>query len=82
MIEPHEYDLQGIEQGYNAIMDLLLSSGLNKAESVVAILNVIATQYAGELLSDDDARIFVERASEFIEQYFKASGEADVEILI
>lgn len=71
MIEPHEYDLMGVEEGYNALMDVLLGSGLNKAEAVVALLNALGTQYAGNLLSDDDARVFVEKASTWIEQYFK-----------
>ncbi len=70
MIEPREYDDLGVAEGYNAIIDLLLGSGLNKAEAIVALLNVIATQYAGELLSDDDARLFVEDASDWIQNYF------------
>lgn len=70
MLYKQSYDPIKVEGAYNAIMDTLLASGVERAEAVVAILNVVAVQYKGGLLSDDDARVFVEKCSNWLREYF------------
>ena len=59
-----------VEDTYNAILDLLVTQDISKAVAVTALLNIIGEQFEPGM-ADDDARLFVEKAFEWIEKYFK-----------
>lgn len=60
---------QAVQQTYEAVYDLLMTLDITKAVALTALLNIIGTQFAGEM-SDDDAAVFVEQASQWLNGYF------------
>lgn len=66
--EQINYAPSQVEEGYNAILDILTSNGLTKAEAITALLNVVGQQYRD--LTDMEAYSFVQAAAEWLESYF------------
>lgn len=73
MIYMHDIESNRVAQVYDKILDTLVRSGLDRAESVSGLLAALAVQFRGQPLAPVELQMFTRDASLWLSAYFDES---------
>lgn len=76
VIYNHTIDPAAAQMAYAVVIDALIAAGINRAEAMVGLLTVIATQYKGGVLSAEEMEDFTLQASQWLNTYFMEGEES------
>lgn len=66
----HKIDAGAAQMAYTVILEALIDAKLNKAEVLVGLLTMLATQYYGAVVPPEKMQQFTKDCSEWLNAYF------------
>lgn len=63
------------QEAYTVIVDALIEANLTKAEALVGLMTVLATQYYGAIIPAERMQTFTKDFSEWMNMYFMDRAE-------